>query len=221
MVGTVRLKNWAMMMVVIATAVCAASPAMAGEEERLQRSSDKAVRQIGEELARTAFPNVKHVAVMPLRGDIDDYATSILKSAVTKTSYSLFTRSDEVWDNLLAEIEWGVRREDIMDPKTVQKFGQIQGVDAILYGRIWDRGVNLWSIRGHIKLSVNLADVETGQILWSSGPVEAEAYIHWSDALTKFWRYPLLIIGAVVGLIIVLLILRKITRAISHAMRPL
>ena len=207
----------------LATAVFAAicSPAVADEQETLQRATDKAVEKLSAELKGTNFPNVKNVAVLPLQDDPEGYATTVLKSAVTESPYGLFTRSDEDWEKLLAEIEWGDLRGDIMTPKTVQKFGKIQGVDAILYGRVWLQNVNMWSIRAHTKISVHLADVETGQILWSSKPTEGEAYMHWSDALMNFWRYPLVIVGGLVALIIVLMIFRGIKRAISHAARPL
>jgi len=193
----------------------------ASENEILARAIDQAIEKIRPEIDATKFDEVTNVAVVPLRGDVDDYATSSLRSAVTKTHYSLYTRSDDTWNTLLAEIEWGVTREDVMTPETVQKFGRIAGVQAIVYGRIWDRDTNMWSMRGRVKMSVYLAEVETGRILWSSGPIETEAYIHWSDAVTRFWQYPLLLIGAVVGLVVVLVILRKIVKAIAHANRPL
>jgi hypothetical protein len=183
------------------------------ERSTLQKATDAAVAQALASLSSTNFPGVQHVAVVPLRGDADGYLTSGVKSGVTRGPYKLFAREDQEWNTLLGEIEWGARREDIMDPATVQKFGRIQGVDANLYGQLWDRNVNLWSIRGRAKVSLNLADVETGQILWSSGPVEGEAYMHWSDALTSFWRYPMFLTGVLVLLVILLVIWRIIRRA--------
>ena len=210
------------------TVLASAPPAAASEEDTVQRAMDVAVAQVQDSLAaRRAedpkrFADVPNVAVIPLRRDTDNlYATNAMKTALTKTQFKLFTRLDETWDKLLAEIEWGVKREDVMDSATVQKFGKIKGVDAILYGDIWESGLNLWSIRGYVKMTVRMADVETGQILWSSGPVVGEAYIHWSDAIMEFWRYPLLLIGALLALIIILLILRGLTRAVRHAARPL
>lgn len=191
------------------------------EAETLQRATDRAVSRIGEELGRTSFSGLDRVAVVPLRDDTDGYATGSLRSAVTRTPYSVYTRNDEVWEKLLEEIEWGVRREDVMAPETVQKFGRITGVDAILYGNVWDRGLNMWSTRGHAKISVHLAEVETGELVWSSGPVEGEAFLHWSDAVTRFWQYPVVMIGGLVALIIVLLVLRGIARGFRHATRPL
>lgn len=205
----------------VAVLFSAGSVALADAEETLQRATDEVITEIANQLRRMNVEKVKNVAVVPLRGDVNDYVTTALKSAVTKTSYGLFTREDDVWKALLAEIEWGVRREDIMDARTVQRFGKIQGVDAILFGVVWDRSVNLWSIRGHVKVTVHLADVETGQILWSSEAVEGESFIHWSDAIMQFWRYPLLLIGAVVLLVVVLVIVRKTLKAIRHATRPL
>ena len=210
--GVLTLAVWAAL-----AAVLVPPAARADDAETLQRAVDAAVARVQADLGGTHVEGVENVAVVPLRGDPDGYVTSTLKTAVTKTSYHLAARDDAEWDTLLAEIEWGVRREDVMAAETVQKFGRIEGVDAILYGRLWDRSVNMWSIRAHVKMSVHLAVVETGRIAWSSGPVEGEAFMHWSDAITQFWRFPLLLLGAIVLLLVLLVILRMV----KHAMRPL
>jgi len=204
-----------------ATLAVFAPSARADESGIVQRAIDQAVATLGEALAVQADDTVTSVAVLPLRDDADGYATERVESAVTASPYDLFTRSDETWTTLLAEIEWGVRREDIMDAETVQKFGRIQGVQAILYGRVWDKGANMWGTRGQAKISVRLAEVETGRILWSSDAVVGEAYIHWSDAVTRFWRYPLVTVAVVIGLIVLLVILRAGFKLIRHASRPL
>jgi len=207
--------------VAIAAAGLAACPARANDAQTVQAAVDQAVARIGDELARTRFAGIANVAVLPLRDDADGYATGGLRAGVTRSHYKLFTRDDDEWRKLLSEIEWGVRREDVMDPNTVKKFGRISGVDALLFGRVWDSRTNMWSLRGQTKLTVYLAAVETGQVLWTSGPVQGEAYIHWSDALTQFWRYPLVIIGGLIALVIVWIVLRGIGRAIRRASRPL
>ncbi|HUW33973.1 MAG TPA: hypothetical protein VM223_20380 [Planctomycetota bacterium] len=205
------------LMVLVLLLLAVPLAARADDQEALQRATDSAIAKIADGLGKRNVADVKTVAVVPLRGDEGDYATSGLRSATTKSSYGVFTRDDPTWDMLLGEIEWGTRREDVMDPATVQKFGKIAGVDAILYGRVWGSRINMWGLRAETKLTVTLADVETGQELWSSGPVTGEAYIHWSDALVQFWRYPLVLIGVIVGLAIIIALLR----AIKHALRPL
>ncbi len=187
----------------------------------IERAIDNAVARISEDLSGTDFDTVERIAVLPLLGDSYDYATNTLESALTRTQYRVFTREDELWDSLLEEIEWGVRREDIMDADTIQMFGRIEGVEAIMYGRKWDKVANLWGTMGQVKISVNLAEVETGEILWSSGNVEGEGYIHWASAVTRFWRYPVMTVAVVVSLLIVILVIRFLLKAIAHATRPL
>lgn len=215
------MRYGSVLLLAVAGVLATAAPAPADETETIQRAIDQAISQIGDQLAATEFEGIENVAVVPLWDDPQGYATEGLKRAVKMTSYGLFIRSDEEWDPLLSEIEWNIRREDIMSPETIQEFGRIEGVDAVLYGTIWDSSVNMWDIRGHVKMTVHLADVETGEILWSSNAIEAEAYLHWSDAITRFWRYPLLMMGGLVALIVLLGILRGISRAIKHSARPL
>ena len=95
----------------------------------------------------------------------------------------------------------------------MQRFGAIEGVDAIMYGIVWDNSINLWSIRGHAKVSLVLADVETGQELWRSGPLEGEAFMHWSDALMQFWRFPLVALVLFVVLILIVIGLARFKKA--------
>ncbi len=197
------------------------SPLARADHYAIEQAIDNAVARISEDLGRTSFPAVERIAVLPVLGDPYDYATEGLRSAVTRTDYRLFTREDETWNALLAEIEWSVRREDVMDAETIQKFGRIEGVQAIMYGRIWDASPNLWGTFGHVKISVSLAEVETGEILWSSGPVEGEGYIHWASAATRFWRYPVMTVAVIIGLLVVLLVFRFILKGIAHATRPL
>jgi len=149
----------------LAVAAVSTPNAKADDTETLQRAADAALQPVAADLSGRKFEQVKRIAVIPLRGDPGGYVTERVRDLVTHTPYALFTREDPVWNDLLGEIEWGVRHEDVMNPETVQKFGKVEGVDAILYGRVWDDSVNLWNIRGHAKVSLVLADVETGQEL--------------------------------------------------------
>lgn len=206
----------------VACLLFSATPGLAQMEQKyetvtLRLATDQAVSQAADQLAHTNFQGVKKVAVVPLRGDNDGYATTTLKSAITRTPYELFARDDAEWNDLLREIQWGVQREDVMDAETVKRFGRIKGVDAIMFGTIWDRSTNMWGTRGRVKLTVYLGEVETGRILWSSGPVESDAYIHWSDAVTQFWRYPALLM-VVIGVVFLFLVFAFILR---RSFRPL
>jgi hypothetical protein len=163
---------------------------------------------------------VKNLAVLPLLDDKyypDAYGTSVVQSAIANSSYSVVTRDDAVWKALLDEIKFGVGKKPEMDPLTVQKFGRIRGADGIVVSQIWYRDVNTWSIRGQVKVSIDIYQVETRKLLWSSTPVMGESMIDWGEALTRFWQYPIALAAIVVGLVAIAWIARRI----RHAMRPL
>ncbi len=187
----------------------------ASDADTLRRAVDVALAGAERAVQAMKLPaGIRTIAVIPLRGDDDGYVTARVRDLISGTDYALCTRDDRVWQDLMAEIrDWTEKRTDIMNPETVQKFGKIEGVDAILYGTVWDKSVNLWSIRGHVKLSLALADVETGRELWRSGPLEGEAFIHWSDALMQFWRFPALLFVALMMIGFVLFAFGRLRRA--------
>ena len=156
--------------------------------------------------------DVKSVAVLPLwNDDADGYAADMVKSQLSSSGVQVLARSEKEWDPLLEEIKWNMKREDIMDASTVQRFGKIRGCDAVLYGTVREVARSLWGFRGSARLSLHIADVETGQIVWSSGPVEGEAFSHWSDVIVRFWNYPLLwvVVLVVIGVGIVIVLMRR------------
>jgi len=195
-------------------------PARADDAEMMRRAIDKAVARISTELDATEF-SIKSIAVVPLRGDTDGgYVTDQIRSAVTSSPYAAFTRDDETWDTLLAEIGWGDKRGDVMDAATIQKFGSINGVETILYGVVWDKSFSDSGARAHTRIGVRLAVVETGQEIWAA-TVEGEDRITVPDFLERYRLHILTGVGVVIGVIILLVILRRIRKAIAHSTRPL
>ncbi|MHC5055632.1 MAG: hypothetical protein ACYTKD_13060 [Planctomycetota bacterium] len=159
--------------------------------------------------------DVKSVAVLPLwNDDGDGYAAIAVKGHLTSTGLKVLARSEKEWASLLDEIEWNAKREDVMDATTVQRFGKIKGCDAVLYGTVREVTRSLWGFRGSARLSLFIADVETGEIVWSSGPVEGEAFAHWSDLIVRFWNYPLVWVIVLVVVVVggVVLLLRRAAR---------
>lgn len=196
------------MIAVLTASVLFAARARAGylTDKAVELAAAKAVEgmKLGE---------LKSVAVLPLWGD-DGYAADMVKGALTRGGVQVLVRSEEEWKNLLDEISWNVKREDIMDAATIQRFGKIEGCDGVLYGTL--RGVerSLWAFRASARLSVHVADVETGRIVWSSGPVEGESFAHWSDVAVRFWEYPAVwvVVLVVAGVAVVVWILKRAVR---------
>ena len=193
-----------------------AGPALANENDILQRATDKVIEQIAADLDKASLEGVVNVAVVTVRGDEDGYVTAALEAAVTRSPFKLYVRDTRL-DLLAGEIEFGDRKGDIMKPETVQRFGELEGVDAIIYGDIWDHTTNLWGTRGHVKAIVNMGVVETGENIWTSGMQDAEALIHWSDAVARFWQFPMLVLALFFLLMILLIFLAKLRRAFRPA----
>lgn len=197
-----------------------AGSAAGSEKEVMHRAFDDAIRQIGDGLARAALPDgAKNVAVLPLGNDYDvvsecegGYGTDGLKSAVTGTRLKVFVRCDEEWKRLLEEIKLGIEKGDVMNPETIKKFGKFEGVDMILAGRVWDHPLDMRDTRGRARLSVHLAKVETGQVVWSSGPVEG-TYVSDAAVATQYWRFLVVPACVVAGVITLVIVVRMIKRA--------
>jgi hypothetical protein len=206
-----QASRWRISTAGMLAALLLAAPTRADEPETLQRATDQALIALGHQLKDAKQAGVETVAVLRLAGDADGYATDGLKRALAEAGYKIFSRDEPEYNRVLEEVAFGVKRGKLMDEETIKKFGDVEGVDAIVMGNISER-INLWSIRGSVTLAVQIGDTETLQI-WPCGPVRGEAFIHWSDALMQFWRYPLLLIGALVILLILVIFLARLKKA--------
>jgi hypothetical protein len=110
---------------------------------------------------------VTTVAVVPLRGYAAEEATELVRIHVTKqTPLRLHLRDDEAWKNLLSEIAWSRRREDVMDKTTIQRFGRIPGVQGIIYGTVEEPELDEFN-RLTVRVRLHLGVVETGEQPWA------------------------------------------------------
>jgi hypothetical protein len=195
------------------------SGAWASENRAMDEAIKKAAQQIADDLSKTNFEDIKNIAILPLWGyDEDSYVTDTLKSYLSKGKYPLFVRASSEWDMLLGEMKWNTLREDIMNSQTVQKFGKIEGCNAILYGTVREKEINNWTFHAIVRMTVHLSRVETGQLKWSSAPVTASVWLEWPDILRLAVRNPL--VWIVAGLIVLLVFLRTLTRFFTILVRP-
>lgn len=161
-----KCKVWVTgMAVMVAAFASAASRAVDYAAEDAAFSTVKALRDSNVAAQR--------IAVLPLAGDRAELST-LLRSELVRYSdyYEFYVRNDAEWNGLLSEIEFGDRRGDVMDAATIQKFGKVKGVDAILYGAVREASTEE-NGDGRVRLNLMLADVETGQQLWA-GMIEGE-----------------------------------------------
>lgn len=137
---------------------------------RADRALDYAAEDAGYEIIQSLSNTQLSVGPIAFLGFFGDKAgiTPVLEAEMTRYSgpFEFFTRKEKDWNVLVSEIEFGERKSDIMDQATIQKFGSIQGVSALLYGDI--REVSVVDGVGTVRLTVKLGDVQTGKILWSA-----------------------------------------------------
>lgn len=206
MENTNRLRKTILCLLVLQLSVFLFTSISAYADETSDKAAQEAITKAMDSLSAQEFPEVVRIAVVPLRNDPDKAITDILKIAVTKTKYDIILRDDEEWAELLKNIEWETRREDIMNPDTVKELGGILGVDALLYGTV--KEIDEAFIRTKVRLNLNLANVQTGQLLWGE-MVEGEAVTSYDILLLRYKWY---LIGFVAFIVIIFVVKR--------AMRP-
>lgn len=197
-----------------------AACALLGAPARAAYLTDKAIEAAAAKAMEGLDParglgDVTSVAVMPIWGDDGGHAEDMVKAALNRRGAKVLARSQKEWGLLLGEIEWGAKREDVMDATTIQRFGKIKGCDGILYGTLRETGIQETPIgkRGYARLSVHIADVETGRIVWSSRLAEGEfldkrSFIERLVLHPTFW----ITVGAVLGVCLLALVIKRATR---------
>ena len=121
----------------------------------------------------SAVPNDVPIAILPIAGDADGWLAGQLKIVLTKSGKTCVEgKEDPVWGAIIKEIAWDARKEDILDPATLDKFGQLKSAKALMYAFI--RGVSRSQRCAFFELEVHVTSIATKQHLW--GGVYAKRY---------------------------------------------
>ena len=128
----------------------------------------------------------------------------------------------------MEEIKWGQDFGDIMDPRTVQKFGQVQGVQGLVSGKVESITLREEDATVRVRITFQAYEVETGRMIWgteATGSLTDENYrkklsSYVEDAAgelegidPKVWYW----IG---GIIAGLIVLRAIRKMFGSAAKP-
>lgn len=137
-----------------------------------QSLSDDDVRQaISETLlqAQTAMKSApfgsKTVAVLPFPGDTSGYFTGKLKNLLTSLGFTCIEgKEDPMWDEIIKEIAWDERKDDILDADTLVKFSKLKAAQILLYGKVL--AVDRNSERIYVEIELHATDLATKQHIW-------------------------------------------------------
>lgn len=190
--------------------------------DRLKDAAQQAATDVWKNyVSAVTESRLKSFAVLPLQKDIDgDYVALQLRNKFTEIcgpqGLQLYTRMDPEWNTLLKEIAWGENFGDTMDQNTIQKFGRIKGVQALVFSRI--TGASKTDREGvKMRLNVQVFEVETGQQIWGKEIVSLQEG-SFVPVMERQWlrdyRQWLMVGGvALLGLIILSFLIKMIAKA--------
>ena len=132
--------------------------------DAVQQALEGAFAQ-AENALKTAPFGKKSIAILPFAGDRTALFAGKLKNILTRAGFVCVEgKEDPMWDEILKEIAWSERKDDILDPATLVKFGKLKGAQILLYGKV--RELNKNAERIYIELELHATDIATKQHIW-------------------------------------------------------
>jgi hypothetical protein len=161
------MKKWGLMLVATVWVAGAAQAADRLVDYAAQKAANDAVAKIEAKLAKDGV-DAGNIAFLPLFAD-DAGIYPVVRAELTGIDSDLkfFMREPEDWQKLVKEVEFGQKRGDIMNKTTIQRFGSIEGVDALLYGEVREAGAKNED-ESIVRITLYLANVETGEQMASA-----------------------------------------------------
>lgn len=139
----------------------------------VRQALQAAVEEAGESLSQSVTDRGNTISVLPIAGDQDRYVEGLLKNVVTASGLTYVEgREDPFWDAVMAEVEWDERKEDMLDPTTIDKFGKLKSTQWLLYGNVREARDTGRMI--YVELELHLSSIETKEHIW--GDLVAQRY---------------------------------------------
>ena len=115
--------------------------------------------------AAPGIPSGKAIAILPLSGDGSGPVEGLLKTALTNAGKTCVEgKEDPMWGEILMEIEWDERKEDILDPATLDKLGKLKSAQYLLYGSVRRLAASERYVL--IELELHVSCIATKQHVW-------------------------------------------------------
>lgn len=133
--------------------------------ERTNQAVQDAVAKAQKAFASAPVPAKAGVVVLPLYNDEAEDFRDRMKIAVTACGKTCVEdKNSPVLDEILQEITWDERKQDVLDPATVVSFGRLKGAEYLLYGGVANRFVvDRYSL---VELELHLTEVATKKHVW-------------------------------------------------------
>ena len=143
----------------------ALTTASAAFPEEVRQALRLATADIQAALASSGLPKDATIAILPVKRDVEDYAIGILKNATTGAGLQCVEgKEDPFIQEVFKEIEWDERKDDLLDPATLARFGKLKAPKLLMYGVV--REASGGNGRGYAEIEVHVSSIETKQHLW-------------------------------------------------------
>ena len=145
--------------------LCALLPLLAQNmDDNSRMALNGALANTRAAMANAPFGKLQ-VAVLPIGNDLNNYVTERLKNIVTECGFDCVEGKDEpMWDEILREIAWNIRKDDILDARTLVRFGQLKAPQVLVYGKV--SNLTRTSERVYAEIVLHATDVRTKSHIW-------------------------------------------------------
>lgn len=163
-----------MKLTMMLAAACAALSALAADAGLSRVVVQEAIEKAGAAFKTASFPASEPVAVLPISEDADGWIAGQLQTALTAAGKTCVVgKDDPMWAEILKEIEWGARKTDILDPKTLTSFGKLKTARILLAAHV--RFAADTARYSFVELELHAVGLETKRHLWGA-TVSARKY---------------------------------------------
>jgi len=116
--------------------------------------------------ASKAIPAGQAIAILPtFGGNGEGQIMGLLKNAITAAGKTCVEgKEDPMWDEILKEIAWDERKEDILDAKTLDKLGKLKSAQYLMYGCLRRHAASKRYVM--LELELHVSCIATKQHVW-------------------------------------------------------
>lgn len=115
------------------------------------------------------------IALLPLGNDPAAVLAGALKADLsTRNLTCVEAKEDPFFVEIMTQIEWNERKEDMLDANTITPFGKLQTGQLLLYG--WMRQAEVSARHAYAEIELHLSSIATNQHLWG-GTFTGRAYL--------------------------------------------
>ncbi len=123
-----------------------------------------AIENSRDSLKQAPFGN-KTIAILPFAQDSNGIIAGKMKNLLTQCGFSCVEgKEDPMWNEIIKEIAWDERKDDIIDSATLVRFGKLKAAQILVYGKVNVLSKN--NSRIYAEIELHATNIATKQHIW-------------------------------------------------------